>query len=43
VANDQYLIVLSTMTPSEGRIPDILDANFYLKTESGNVTIEKMK
>ncbi len=42
--NDQYLMVMSTMTSSRGKPSrNVLEADIYLKTESGDVTIEKMK
>ena len=41
--NDESLVVLSTITSSQGSVPDVLDCEFYVSTESGNVTIEKMK
>ncbi len=42
--NDQYLMVMSTMTSSRGKSSgNVLEADIYLKTESGDVTIEKMK
>jgi RNA polymerase sigma-70 factor (ECF subfamily) len=39
--NDAHVVVLSTIrSPRSG---SVLDADFYVKTESGDVTIEKMK
>ena len=43
-ANSGQLIVLSTLKSSQNRKGmNVLDTDFYVKTESGNVTIEKMK